>query len=482
MTRYCIAPLVLLAALTTLSGCRRGADDPLWFVQSEACLRHEQCGTDGLCVEGSCASRAEDGPIAFAATSGARALVPASECRWDDECGPWVCVAGACADPAVSGLSLPNRSELRYWDGSCLSHDDCGPWLCASGFCAQPGRIGPVASVPRRSDIGGTGEPCIADLDCADGQDCRYPGYCHEGIGDNAFFVSEVPWDPGVATYLDASCNFDMDCAGRMCVDGWCIAPEFAGLEPLRRNQLNYYDGSCTYDEDCGPWVCVDSWCRDPGRVGVDHGVPDDVSQAARARAEGVWTADPAELAEWVEADALAYGVGALATSELAGETDKWDGSQMGVLGALGSSAGYPSGLGGLMGSGVGLGGLGSSGGYGGSGGIGTLGTGWGATSCSSNSECAAGDACVYPGECRSGAASEPFTTANIEFSAQPGDACSIDDHCGPMFCRQSVCTPVEDVESSMPPRSDIYFHDGSCDSQDDCGSWQCVGLWCRPR
>lgn len=469
MRRYSIqtAFLVPMAATLLLAGCGARSREAAWYVSESGCLRHDQCGRAQLCIAGECVSEANDGAFAI----GAEAWV-GQACRWDDECGAAFCEDAVCVAPQDTDRERPLFSLFRYDDGSCNTHSDCDEWFCVSGYCNAPGTIGPLGAMPSEETTSGNGQPCVADSECAEGQDCRYPGYCNDAILDQPMLFSELPWDPTAAGYRDSSCNYDNDCDQRSCHAGWCVPAEMAGLPLPARGDLEYYDGSCSSDLDCGGWTCLNQWCRSSERLGVFQGAPADNSQAARAYTEGVLDEAGAASAQWVADDAALHGLDVYPAPAGHADDDKWGYGTLSTGAILSSSSGISSSIG-LSG----LGGLGTSGG------LGSFGSGFGSTAayCGSNDDCPAGDACVYPGECRAGAASETYTTANIAFSATPGDSCVGDDDCGPMLCRNSVCTPVETVETTMPLRGEIHWHDGSCYTDAECGPWSCVGLWCRP-
>ncbi len=472
-SRTSAAQLASFAILIlALPACRAGYQQP-WYAETDECFEHADCGLQ-LCLEARCAPRAADGPL----SAPAPAALPAS-CRFDHECLGWVCVDGACAEPVAAGMPRPRHSEVRFWDGSCLAHADCGPRVCASGWCADPDRIGPTARFPEGPE-GRTGDRvCISDAQCDEGSDCVYPGLCVAGADAEPFAFSEVEWTLDAATYPDGSCNLDADCVGRVCATGWCLPADVArGLALPRRGELLYADGSCGGDADCGPWRCVDRWCRAPERVGVDFGSPGDDSLAARARADGALDAALVPDAAWLVENVL----DTVDAGEL--DDDEFKDDDYGLLGALGSSSSWQSAglIGGL--SGTGFGAIGTGTGYGQGYGIGGLGSSSSlsanASWCSEQSDCPTGDACVFPGDCRPNAATEPFTTAEIDTWGAAGDACFSVRDCGPMECSGGVCSPVEDRVTTMPERREIRFHDGSCISTVDCGPWTCRDGWCR--
>lgn len=461
--------LVLAGALTAAAGCNRLASHAQWYASPAMCSEHADCGPAKVCIEEVCVrddgARFDPGSI----DASVWFANPSGVCRWDDDCGPWLCVDAQCTAPAESGRELPARTELRYWDGSCTDHTDCGPWFCADGWCTAPGRIDPTAALP--TAVEGVGARCTSDAACDPGSDCVSPGWCRAAAADEPMTWRDVAWSVDDAAYPDASCNYDTDCGARVCVAGWCQAADLAGLVGPTRDAFAYYDSSCAGDSDCGAWRCVSFWCRDPARIGqAESGDVDRL--AARALRDGALDADGHPLPEWIDQNAnspspdVAESVDPYKDDYVLGGV-----SGTGTLGALSSIGSF--GYGGLGISGSGTGSLGGLGGFGTT----TL----QATPCASHDECGATDACVAPGVCQANMRGTPFTTADITAFSTAGQFCAADVDCGPMTCVSGTCVPTEDTGATMPLREEIYYYDGSCYDSTQCGPWTCAAGWCRP-
>lgn len=276
------------ACLIAIAGCGGRSENP-WNTSSDGCRRHDQCGSNQACVFGECVSGRLDEEMSVEDINGA--LLFANEsgfCTWDSDCGPWACNEDMCMSPQEAGRELLSRGSYRYYDASCQSHDDCGEWFCANGWCHAAGTIGPDVELPLVSNGTGTGTGCLGDDDPTCNGECIWPGYCHEGRGDEPMSFLEI--DGRFTTYADYSCNYDTDCGPEVCFEGWCMARELAGTETRTRADYRYFDASCAADADCRGWTCVDGWCEDPTQIGVYKGNQSDDTEAAAAYRNGTVT------------------------------------------------------------------------------------------------------------------------------------------------------------------------------------------------
>lgn len=246
--------------------CGGGQSGELWV--EGACLRNDECDDGKICLAGACTERDGESPLDVSLLNASQWFVyEDGTCAYDDECGPWVCDDGGCADHDTAGRTPPSHDEFRYFDGSCNYRSDCGPWTCANGWCTQPGYASPNAILAPDEDppIGVSGS-CLSDNSCPEGADCVYPGHCVAGAASETMTFADVAAPEWFAND-DGTCALDTECGPHSCVDGNCTAPELAGLPLPTRASFFFFDGSCSEEEHCGPWNCVDGWCKDPDRL-----------------------------------------------------------------------------------------------------------------------------------------------------------------------------------------------------------------------
>ena len=255
---------VPFALALALFGC--GGAQPAFESIDGACLRNDACSGGELCVLGMC--KLADGSLSLD-LSGINAaqwfVYDDGQCSYDTDCGPWMCSEGACVAPNDTNRPTPAHAEFRYFDGSCNLTTDCGPWSCADGWCTQPGFESPSAlGAPDASPPSGVS--CLSDNQCPEDADCMFPGQCVAGAASERMTFADVAareWFDND----DGSCTGDNECGPHVCDDGWCIAPEFAGIDLPGRSDFFFFDGSCSEDEHCDPWVCDEAgWCQHPDR------------------------------------------------------------------------------------------------------------------------------------------------------------------------------------------------------------------------
>lgn len=414
-------------ALLLLGGCASPAPErPDWV--DGACLKHDDCRGDNLCVVGVCEPASADGPVALEDVAASQWFSdPDGFCSFDNECGPWLCVHDECVPPSTDDRQLPPLSAFRYWDTSCVAAADCGPWLCADGWCTQPGFVSPNATLATVTAPPGE-RSCLGDNECPENADCVYPGYCRANAADEPMSFTEL----GASAWYsnsDASCVNDNECGPHACVDGWCVSQEYGDRERPPRSNFFYYDASCSTDASCGTWVCADGFCQDPNHFDPSLALLDD---GVETMAIGTIGGDGSQL--W-GAEFEDYRAEEELFAEMGGVVDG-----MGVVG-LGSTL------------------------Y-----------------CLSDDECPADADCVHPGECVDGAATETMTFVDLPltFYATDSGACDTDADCGPHACERNVCIDQETAGRPRPLRSNFLYYDASCSTGADCGTWICDRGFCQ--
>ncbi len=420
--RTLVLTLALFAPLVACGGTRALP----WDVGALDCAMHEQCDDGEACVMGTCTGGRLREPMSvedITATQWYRH--DDGSCRFDEDCGPWVCDEGACVSPEAAGITLPPRADFAFWDLSCRASDDCGDWYCIEGFCNAPDRLSPQARPTTAVIDTGSGSACLGDDDCGSNGECVWPGYCHTGRSDEPMTWDDIP-ATATTVYADMSCNYDTDCGPHVCDDGWCRPHELAGRSVPLRGDLEFFDGSCIDYLDCGPWECRNGYCREPGTADEYRGDPDSSGQASTG------------------------AIGALGGLVVDGGV--WeDGSVWGDYD------------------------------FENEGGLGLYGFGTGAAGCLANEDCGDDQLCAYPGYCEDGIGDEPFDLTELAPYVIGLEAvCFVDLDCGPWQCVDNACE-LPSWSDQAPARRDVRYFDFSCAQDDDCGSFSCEDGWCRP-
>ena len=264
MTRAATPLVTALVTLALVAGCAppRAAEPTPWA--PESCTRHDHCPAPLFCASGQCARRGGDAPLDPAAWRvGPLLRERGGRCAGDEHCGPWVCEAGHCVEPASVGVTLPPARAFAYWDGSCLAHDDCpSGWRCAAGWCADAERMAGDPDLERSANE----RACRSDSACDEGEDCVYPGRCVARAGAATMTFADV-FDLTLFASEYLACSDDADCGPWWCEDGACAPPEALTPELPARSAFAWMDASCAAETDCGPWACVGVWCRPAARA-----------------------------------------------------------------------------------------------------------------------------------------------------------------------------------------------------------------------
>ena len=377
----------------------------------------------------------------------------AGRCQQHDECPGGAscvearCVSGAGAQPAT----VSREAAARYFTSdSCTRDAQCGPWMCSENSCVPaeelvelPGRDAFRywdLSCRNDDDCGDwvcanswcaepgrlASQPCVSDDECLlEGSACVYPGVCADDAAGRPFDFAAL--EGSVVLGEDGYCGSDSECGPWLCEYNVCTPPTGVLNSVPNNREIRFADASCHSDDDCGNWICSGGYCRDPQRV----------TETAGALLLSVFNDAPSGTA--VGAGGSLFGIGT--------------GGGIGGLGLSGSGAG------GLLQS--------------------TQPT------CSEQSQCNAGSACVPPGVCVVGADVLPMDVSSLNASQwyTNGDgSCADDADCGPWVCHNQTCAEPASVGFIMLQARQYRYYDTSCTSDPECGAWVCSRGWCtRP-
>lgn len=232
----------------------------------------------------------------------------------------------------------------------------------------------------------------------------------------------------GAAWVPDRCARHDQCRSDALCVEGQCERGDrSAALEPSDWNVASLFrdaSGFCTGDEHCGPWLCDANACVAPAALSV---------QLPARAAFAYWDASCSLHADCPDAWLC---------------VDGWCTDPARAAGDV------------------------------------TLLEQEGGRTCLSDSECASGEDCVFPGRCIAAAATAAMTFEDIydpSFFSSDALTCRSDNDCGPWWCEDGACTTPEEMRDSFPTRDAFEWMDASCSTASDCGPWTCADIWCRP-
>lgn len=399
--------------------------------QQGQCGRHDQCEENQACLAGICVEASLDEPLDVSGLEANQWFTYSDgSCVSDDQCGPWACHESHCQDPTSAGRNIPNIGNFAYWDGSCLTQEDCGEWRCINNWCSDPefsSNQPSFTSVSPEINGTGNGQSCLGDSDCG-GDECIVPGYCHSNRGSESMTFTDFDgflW----YSYSDGSCNYDTDCGPHVCYSGWCSPPEQANRALPNRDEFEYYDSSCSSNADCPMgrgWICQGGWCGDPLYL-YQH------------------SPDP-------------FGEGIATNGELNGYEDPHYEDPHYYEDPYYQDPYYedPYGQDSYYGPTI---------------------------SCTMNSQCGPGSACVQPGTCQSGLLMMPMNVESITASGHYTNLdgkCEYDNECGPWMCSTfGYCSSPDGVGRVMQSYESYTYFDTSCLTDNDCGGWTCITGWC---
>lgn len=235
----------------------------LWALGLSACPIYPEraaCFDSYDCPAGSyCAS---DGRCHFDDVAPRRCDAP-GDCAFNQTCGAdRTCHPGDCSAPGTGCVAGYECVEGGTFGHVCVPRSDAGPDDDAgldAGEDASPG-----VSL------------CGSPADCASGATCGVDGRCHEGHCGvhpciNGFVCEEGEDGPRCVRGNPQGCASDVECGGKLCLDGVCTDPSFACSDGTQcQGDQACVDGRCTArctnDAGCPPGF----GCHDGLRVCIE--------------------------------------------------------------------------------------------------------------------------------------------------------------------------------------------------------------------
>lgn len=246
---------------------------------SATCTTDDDCPSDQhcdaatmMCIDGTgdaCAMDSEcgDGRVCntavtdCGATRCRNACEPAT-CTGHADCGSWVCIEGACAEPpSCAGMACPgdlvcNAQQVCEPPTTCTADTDCtAPQICAGGVCTSPTSCTDSTQCPGGllCQLGTCDDACTQDPDC----------------GDTTMFTCETATGLCRARcFDDNTCDFGFICESLVCLPAQCtVDSDCTGANEECQGEENGHGRcvevfACMGDGDCPDnFVCENMTC-----------------------------------------------------------------------------------------------------------------------------------------------------------------------------------------------------------------------------